>query len=260
MCIRDRSAAGESAWRTAYVEHFRRLVVAGLGSAQDAVTIARAGLDSTYAHLAWAGHDGTELSLAEALDAGDTRPSAAPARDLVTETQRGSGTPERTLKVPYKGARLEGSALRAQLDDWVTRGVVEPSVATAVGAVIDNPDWLDLADLKLVVLGAGAEMGPLRSVLRWGGDVLAVDVPRPDLWRRLLDETRRYAGWLHLPVRPGPEHAAERAGANLVTEWPAVADWIASHEGPLVVGNYVYADGADNVRVSAACDLSLIHI
>ena len=252
--IGAQSAAGESAWRTAYLEHFRRLVVAGLQSPEAAVTIARAGLESAYAHLAWAGQDGTETSLADALVAGDQRAHAAPSRELVTETQRGSGAPERTLKVPYQGSRLEGSALRAQLDDWVTRGVVEPSVATAIGAVIDNPDWLDLADLKLVFLGAGAEMGPLRSVLRWGGDVVAVDIPRPDLWRRLLDETRKYAGWLHLPVRPGPEHAAERAGANLVTEWPAVAEWISSHDGPLVVGNYVYADGADNVRVSAACD------
>ncbi|MBP9918882.1 MAG: hypothetical protein KBF43_09890 [Dermatophilaceae bacterium] len=255
--IGAQAAAAESGWRTAYPEHFRRLVVAGLSSPEAAVTIAQTGAAAVHEHLAWASVDGSEGTLAEAvaaISAGTARKPAAPTRELLTETQRGTGAPERTLKVPYRGARLEGSALRQQLDDWVTRGIVEPSVATAVGEVIDNPDWLDLSDRKVVVLGAGAEMGPLRSVLRWGGEVVALDVPRPDLWRRLLNDTRGYAGWLHLPVRPGPEHAAERAGANLVTEWPLVGDWIMSHDGPLVIGNYVYADGANNVRVCAAVD------
>jgi hypothetical protein len=37
-------------------------------------------------------------------------------------------------------------------------------------------------------------------------------------------------------------------------EVPTVADWLATVDGPLVLGNYVYADGAANVRVSAAVD------
>ncbi len=35
---------------------------------------------------------------------------------------------------------------------------------------------------------------------------------------------------------------------------PEVGDWLAGLTGPLVVGNYVYADGAANVRVCAAAD------
>ena len=50
-----------------------------------------------------------------------------------------------------------------------------------------NPDWLDLSDQRVVVLGAGAEMGPLRSMLSWGGEVVGVDLPRPDIWKRVLD-------------------------------------------------------------------------
>ena len=52
----------------------------------------------------------------------------------------------------------------------------------------------------VVVLGAGAEMGPLTALLRWGADVVAVDLPRPALWQRLLDTAHRYAGRLHVPV------------------------------------------------------------
>ncbi|HYO40448.1 MAG TPA: hypothetical protein VER39_12425, partial [Nocardioidaceae bacterium] len=45
-----------------------------------------------------------------------------------------------------------------------------------------------------------------------------------------------------------------RAGIDLVADVPAVAEWLLGLDRPLVLGNYVYADGADNVRVSMAVD------
>ena len=68
-----------------------------------------------------------------------------------------------------------------------------------------NPDWLDLSDLTVVVLGAAAEMGPLRSLLRWGAHVAAVDLPRKPLWDKLIADTRRLAGSITCPSRPGAE-------------------------------------------------------
>ena len=44
------------------------------------------------------------------------------------------------------------------------------------------------------------------------------------------------------------------AGADLLSDVPAVADWLAGLDGRLVLGNYVYADGATNVRVAMAVD------
>ena len=41
---------------------------------------------------------------------------------------------------------------------------------------------------------AGAEMGPLTALLRWGARVAAVDLPRPALWQRVHDTARRGAG------------------------------------------------------------------
>jgi hypothetical protein len=35
---------------------------------------------------------------------------------------------------------------------------------------------------------------------------------------------------------------------------PLLADWVAGLDGPLTLGNYVYADGAANLRVCAAAD------
>jgi hypothetical protein len=117
-----------------------------------------------------------------------------------------------------------------------------------------NPDWLDLSDQTIVVLGAAAEMGPLRSLLRWGADVVAVDLPRKELWQRLIVDTRRLAGSMTVPARPGGGPVEERLGGDLIHDLGSVTQWVGEREGRLVLGNYVYADGETNVRVSTAVD------
>jgi hypothetical protein len=102
-------------------------------------------------------------------------------------------------------------------------------------------------------------MGPLTALLRWGARVAAVDLPRHQLWERVLDIARRGAGTLLVPTSAGADGEgttlARSAGADLITEVPAVADWLAGLPGMPVLGNYVYADGAMNVRVSVAVDV-----
>ena len=125
---------------------------------------------------------------------GSRRPSAgwpaAPPTCWPPSRSVARASPRPALTVPYRGSRLAGDDLRRQLDTWVADGVVEPSLREAVGAVLDHPEWLRLEGRTVVVLGAAAEMGPLRSLLRWGATVAAVDLPRPDLWARLLGDTR----------------------------------------------------------------------
>ncbi|MEU2615369.1 hypothetical protein ABZ570_27900 [Micromonospora sp. NPDC007271] len=253
-----RSAEHETNWRHGYLVHFRRLVEAGLLSRDAAVTIARDGLAALHARMRVVDEDGAEHPLDDVFATGAGQPP------LETATVTGTGDPERELSLPYRGRRLRGDALHRQLDAWVTAGVIEPSCAEAVRAVLANPDWLDLRDQRVVVLGAGAEMGPLPSVLRWGGDVVAVDLPRPDIWRRLLDVAHRYGGRLHLPVRSGvggdDQALAAGAGADLLHRLPQAAQWLLGLDGRLVLGNYVYADGATNVRVAMAVDALTRHL
>jgi hypothetical protein len=122
-----------------------------------------------------------------------------------------------------------------------------------------------------VVLGAGAEVGPLPVLLNWGVRVIGVDLPRPVIWERVLETARRSGGTLIVSVahdKPGedalePEGSADlaqRAGLDLTGDVPAVADWLAALDGPLVLGNYVYADGAANVRVSSAVDALTVRL
>ena len=71
-----------------------------------------------------------------------------------------------------------GACAWAPLHDWQRRGILEPSAVKVFGTVAAHPEWLRLDGRTVVVLGAGSEMGPLEPLLRWGGTVVAVDLPR----------------------------------------------------------------------------------
>ena len=258
------AARGEAHWRSGYLAHFRRLIVAGLSSRQAAVAVARDGLASLHGRMRVARTGEPETGLAALV--------SAPARhELTAVPVPGSGTAERELAVPYRGERLAGGALLRQLDAWVAAGVIESSCADAVRAVAASPEWLAVPGRTVVVLGAGAEVGPLPVLLSWGARVIGIDLARPAIWDRVLETARRSGGTLVVPVagakpEDGPDSGGDlgpltrRAGFDLTTDVPAVADWLAGVEGPLVLGNYVYADGPANVRVASAVDALTVRL
>lgn len=250
------AAEQETNWRSGYLVHFRRLVEAGLPSADAALSIARSGLASLHQRMRVVTSSGAETGLDELLSASASRP-------MTTVEISGTGQPEGELSLPYHGDRLRGDGLLRRLDSWVADGVIEPSCAEAIRTVVAHPEWLRLPDHTVAVLGAGAEIGPLPSLLRWGARLAAVDLPRPAIWERVLQTAGHSAGTLLVPVTVGTltgrgtgddRLIAQHAGADLIVEVPAVADWLAALPGRLVLGNYVYADGGTNVRVSVAVD------
>ena len=240
-----RAAEQATAWRTDYLVHMRRVLEAGLDSPEAATTIARSGLDSLSARMR-VGAAEVEAPLAD-------WPTGGPELEGVEVV--GNGEPVRELVLPYRGERLRGPGIRRRVEKWVRAGVVEPSVAEALDLVLENPEWLRLEGHTVAVLGAGAEMGPLPSLMRWGATVAAVDLDRPELWERVLTLAKDGAGRLIAPVHQGRDGALhEVAGANLLQDVPAVQQWLRDQPGTLVLGNYVYADGATNLRLSTAVD------
>src|SRR4029077_299844 len=171
------------------------LVEAGLASRQASLGIAGAGLAALHARMTVARASGDEITLTEWS-------ASEPTRHLETVELTGTAAPERELSLPFRGERLRGDALRLRLDGWVTAGVLEPSASDAVRTVMANPDWLSLDGHTVAVLGAGAEMGPLQALLRWGARVAAVDLPRAELWERILQTASTGAGTLLVPVGP----------------------------------------------------------
>jgi hypothetical protein len=248
-----RAAEQETSWRSGYLQHVRRLVEAGLVSPDAAAEIARSGLASVGSRMRVVGPEGTESGLQALFGTAVPEP-------FETAAVTGSAAPEREVSIPFHGDRLRGGRLEQRLAAWEAEGVIEPSCRQAVLAVMANPDWLDLRGERVVLLGAAAEMAPLQALLRWGADVAAVDLPRPDLWGRLLQLAGDSAGTLRLPVRPGAGDLVDRAGADLLTEAPRVAQWLLGLDGRLVLGNYVYADGVMNLRLSVAVDALTEHV
>jgi hypothetical protein len=242
-----RAAEQETNWRSGYLEHFRRLVEAGLASPEAAYAVASEGLDALHESMRVVGPDGEESTLEKWRMVSDE-----PIEGVEVV---GNGQPVEELVLPYHGERLRGVGIRRRLEAWASNGTIEPSVGEAVGLVLDNPEWLRLDGHTVAVLGAGAEMGPLPSLMRWGARVAAVDLDRPEIWKRLLPLAKEGAGSLVAPVRAGAEGALdESAGVDLLRDVPAVEQWLREQPGTLVVGNYVYADGATNTRVSVAVD------
>lgn len=232
-------------WRMSYPTVFEELTRVEAVSTDGGLRVAAAGLQAARDHFVFVTEDG-DRPLAGIGTAGV---------ELETEKISGSAAHAGRLTVPYEGELLHGSGLLRQLDDWVARGITEPSFADAVGEVVRHPEWLELSDRTFALVGAGAAMGPFAQLMRWGATVAAVDLPRPEVWQRLTAVAESSAGSMLMPVRRGSAAPADAAGANLLTEVGAVSDWLGTVPGPVTIGNYGYADGALFVRLSMAFEL-----
>jgi hypothetical protein len=240
-------------WRTGYLAPFREMTRIDLVDPPAVATIAADGLAAVHARFRFR-RGGEDLPLEAAVALGDATPPST-----VTVEGRGRGGPD-VLSVPYRGGRLVAEDLDRQLDRWLVAGTAEPSFADALRAVMAHPGWLDLAGVTVVVLGAGAQMGPLVSLLGWGAHVVAVDLPDRRIWSRLVAVARSSPGRLSVPVSrllpasASDEQIAAAAGVDLVRRTPQVLELLLGVEGPFLLGSYVYADGAAHVRASVAVD------
>ena len=243
VCDADLASAisAERSWRTAYPTHLRNLTARAAVSPATGAAIARAGLERVHDAFEF-GVGGTTRSMGDAM----ASPSGPALR---TRTVAGEGTAA-GLTVPYRSEVLQGQGLLDAAAEWRRRGVVEPAVVAALSRLVDHPEWFDLDGMWFAVLGAGAEMAPTERLLRWGADVVAIDVPSPGIWRHLEELATAGSGRLHVPVDDdgGP------LGIDLVTGAPRIGAWLAGFDHPLVLGNYAYADAATFALVSVAAD------
>jgi hypothetical protein len=238
-----RAIDSSAKWRRDYVARLVDIEATSASTPKNALMVAADGLAAVHERMVFA-REGKEVPVRHAI---------ATWREprFETRTVVGSGTHPERLAIPYGGHALTGDELQRQLDRWVADGVVERSCAEALRLVAAHPDWLDASDLTVALVGAAAEMGPLPALTQWGATVLAVDIRRSDIWDRIRGLAQRGCGTVHMPSDTTKRGTL---GADLLTETPEIRAWLDEFDGPLVLGNYAYADGAAFVRVATAAD------
>jgi Protein tyrosine phosphatase-like protein, PTPLA len=244
-------------WRFGYVKHLASMVEEQCKSPEAALKIAQAGLDKAYDLFEFVAPDGSAVSIREAMAAKTTE-------KFHTAFIKGEGKKEgkNQLEIPYHEKTLRGDKIKAQVKEWVDYGTIEPSAGEAIISCVDNPEYLDLSDRYFVLLGAGSAMGPFLVLMALGANVIAVDLNRDFIWRRLIKIAKCSSGSITFPVSvpqdkiANDEELYQKAGCNLFTHTPMIRDWLMDlYPGKnFTVGSYAYLDGARHVQVSLAMD------
>jgi hypothetical protein len=175
--------------------------------------------------------------------------------------------PRSPLYLSYKGERLEGERMRAQIKKWADYGTVEPDISESIDAISD--DKIDLTGKHFVLIGAGSAMGPLYTLLEHGATVLCIDMPgkwgerSAGTWRRIISAAKKSPGRVIIPSSQASvkdeDELVQTAGCNL-TEQPAeILNWLSdiARTQQLTIGNYSYLDGELFVRITVATDAIL---
>eukprot|EP00048_Salpingoeca_helianthica_P005841 m.92232 g.92232 ORF g.92232 m.92232 type:complete len:782 (-) comp13770_c4_seq1:67-2412(-) len=256
----------EKSWRFGYVKHVIDNVQICCQSRDTCVAVCKAGLDFLHTSFEFV-RNGRVYTLRDAMQQiTETFPDQA--------TLKGSGSRATELVVPVRDKpypqkcdlkALSGAALEEQLNKWVAQGTIEDSARAAIELVAKSgTKYLDLSNRYFVLLGAGAAMGPLEVLLKFGANIIAIDLDREGIWTRLLDLTAKSAGTLIFPLKKqlsaeekkDVSVLAKHAGANLFTQTPEIANWLSAllPEKEFVIGGYAYLDGELHVRVALAMD------
>jgi hypothetical protein len=240
------AVVAERDWRHAYPTHWRALVQAQAAHPVGVVASARAGLAAAWAELSFV-RGAKALALADAM--------RTPQRRFQTLQLRGSGdTAPARWSVPHQGRELSGDALARQIDRWEKAGVCEAAHASALRDCLAHPEWFDLSDQHLVLLGAGSEAGPLAWLAKWRANLVGIDLARAATWKRIAATLATGNATLTAPVAPGQPLDAAHAGADLLADTAEIAAWLVSLGQPLSIANLAYLDGERHVRVSLAMD------
>lgn len=250
-------AQQDQQWRRSYPLHIRRLVEGALVSPDLAIPSAFAGLKATWDQVRWKDPEGEHSLNTLFTSVLSELPQDVEGLQTVTVKGGRAGQRPEPFLLPYKGQLLKGDAIRRQVEAWAAKGVIEDTAAEALTRCVQNPDWFDLSDRTMVLLGAGSEAGPLRFLAQRRANIVAVDRPVPSLWKRLAAVMGQSNGTLHAPMRRQGDWSTDwtdLAGADLLKDTLALAAWVRRMPGPLDVAAHAYADGERHVRVVAAMD------
>ncbi len=253
----------EKKWRESYIEHFMNVQRCMLRNKDDCIKVAQAGLNGFYKMMTWNGkpleqvqlisHEGYfDTGVVEGQGNETDRKFILPVpKRSAAESAQSDAPSKLTVNLSKKADILETAS------KWVELGIAEPSVVDALDFLLaDGTDeFLPLSSECFIVLGAGSQMGPARTLLTLGATVVAVELEQATkVWAELEDFARSSAGKLIYPRRV----STGKRGADVIADMPQLADWIANGAIPdgmkPVLVSSLYLDGAKFVKVTAASD------
>lgn len=246
----------EKNWRKNYPIYFKALVEQGIRTIQNPIQIAQAGLTQAQQSFEFF-RDGKSYPLHDLMNI----PAIAALHRFEI---KGQSPEEPEWYIPYLGQQLRGQALLDQIEIWLSKGIIEPSHANALRLVHAHPEWLDLSKRHMVLLGAGSEAGPLKWLAKWKANIIALDLPNPKVWQRIIDIIQQGNATLIAPSlnvidpQTTPTQVIDQLGVNLLTQTPEISQWLAEQPEQLDLAAIAYLDGEKHVRVSMAMD-SIMH-
>ncbi|GBG27782.1 Hypothetical Protein FCC1311_040052 [Hondaea fermentalgiana] len=258
----------EKNWRKAYAGHVYELTRKSARTPELTLKVAQQGLEAVQDTFEFV-RDGKSYSIPEALDTFTNVPKTA----VVKSEAKRPVVEAAALSVPFsKGEIASGDALEKRVEELVANDHVEPDVLEAIKEINASGEdcFSALADTYFVILGATSELCPLEPLLEMGLNVVAVSRPSPARQAKLvaLAQNAPEGASLSFPVMGAvndpadltdPSKAADIVGVDIVENMPEVANWLVSlYPGKrLVIGSYIYLDGANHVRASVAMDAVL---
>ncbi|KAA8733833.1 hypothetical protein F4V57_07220 [Acinetobacter qingfengensis] len=234
----------EKTWRKQYPKYFKALVKHSILSGKDCEKIAQQGLAMAEKSFVFY-RNGQSQPLNIAMQHIDSH-------SFYTTIFKGQGDSQvAEWGIPYHGSLLQGQALIRQIDLWQQQGIIDPSSAQALKTVQQHPEWFDLSNRTIVLFGAGSEAGPLTWLSKWKANIIAIDLPNEAIWQKIQQTIRQGNATLIAPTCHNT-NADQILGADLLTQTPEIANWLASFEQQLDLAGIAYLDGEKHVRVSMA--------
>ena len=255
----------ERKWRSNYAEHIYSFTVASVRTPETTLDVARRGLNAISTTFDFC-RDGQTMKIGEAMSSAafDQVPLTG-----VVEGEGGEVDVEKALRLLFEGEELRGERLIQMLEQKQEAAELEGDVIEAVrDLVADSADKLKLLDdTVFVIFGATSELCPLEPLLELGLHVAGIARPSAKKQAKLIDIAKRSprGATLALPVLDtsvGSEilqdmdKLGEVTGADMLVFTPEVKNWLLQlyPNKRLVIGSYIYLDGANHVRASVAMD------
>ena len=176
-----------------------------------------------------------------------------------------------SISIPYKKGTLDDAQLNKKMTEWVEYGTCEQDCADKIAKVLPAIAQGSLKGKWFVLLGAGSELGPLKVLLSYGANVIAVRTRKKQGWVTMGEVAKNSPGTLFIPLsktvdeegntQEWSEEWSDNAGCDILTETLDIRDWIIdvlggpNTEVEPTVGCYTYLDSEAHVRVTLGCDV-----